>query len=124
MQFHISLPMRFRILGERVWHDAWANSMSSTEIVFHGEESMEIGKTLDIRVSLPQQSGSGRRGGTIVSKAKVTRSLPLSQNSQQSLIAAALTGARLLRSNPENGISGVGGSKNGWESVKARAKLE
>lgn len=101
VQFRIALPMRFRIVGERAWHDAWTDSMSLTEIVFTGDDEMEIGKTLDVRVVLPQLGG-GQYGGAIVSKAKVTRSWSVSQMPGQVFCAAALTGPRLLRLNPEN----------------------
>jgi predicted metalloprotease len=102
IQFQVSLPMRFRIRGERAWHDAWADSMSAAEIIFRGDEVMEIGETLDIRLGLPQP-GIGRHGGTIVSKAKVTQSWRLSEKPEQAFIAAALSGPRLIRFGLDNG---------------------
>ena len=101
-QFQISLPMRFRIMGERVWREGCVDSMSLTAIVFRGEEEMEIGTAFDIRLVLPRVR-SNRRGGTIVSRGKVTRSWPLSETPGQVFVAAALTGPRLLRFSPENG---------------------
>jgi hypothetical protein len=100
MQFQISLPMRFRIRGEKVWHEAWADSMSVSEIVFRGDKVIEIGRILDVRLVLPQP-GTGRRGGTIVSKAKVMQSWPGSENPDQAFTVAALAGPRLLRFSPE-----------------------
>src|SRR5215469_10814924 len=93
MQFQISLPMRFRVRGDRVWRDAWVDSMSPTEIVFRGDEVLEIGKTLDIRLVLPQR-GIGRQGGTIVSKARVTQTWRLPEKPRQAFVAASLTGPR------------------------------
>lgn len=104
LRFQIHLPMRFRILGERIWHDAWADSMSLTSIVFRGDEMMEIGKTLDIRLMLPRPEGR-RSGGTIVSRARVIRSSPLSEASGQAIISAALASPRLLRYMPEKSRS-------------------
>lgn len=101
MQFQISLPLRFRLLGENIWHDAWADSMSATEIVFRGGEVMEIGKTIHIRLVLPLP-GIGRHGGTIVSKATVMQSWPLSTHPVQAIIAAALKRPRLFRSGSDN----------------------
>ena len=98
-QFRISLPMRFRIQGERVWHHAWIDSMSLTEIIFRGDEVIEIGKTLDVRVLLPK-FGGGRSRGTIASKAKITRSWSVSKARGQTFSAAVLTGSRLLRFKP------------------------
>lgn len=101
-RFQIGLPMRFRIAGERFWRDGWADTMSLTEIVFRGEDGVEIGKTIDIRLVLRRPS-SRERGGTIVSKAKVTRSLPLPEMPGYTAMTAELNSPRLLRFNPENG---------------------
>jgi hypothetical protein len=75
--------------------------MSSTEIVFRGDEAMEIGKALDIRLVLPRP-GNGRRGATIVSKAKVTRSWLVSETPEQAFTSAVLIGPRLLHFSPES----------------------
>jgi hypothetical protein len=125
MQFKISLPMRFRIRGQKVWQDAWVDSMSAAEIIFQGDVVMEIGKALDIRIVLPQP-GIGRQGGTIVSKAKVTESRPLSEKPRQACIVARLSTPRLLRFGPDSSSNerAFGGGKNRKrvETEKAHAK--
>ena len=106
MQFHIGLPMRFRVRSEKLWREAWADRMSATEIVFRVDEVLEIGKTLDIRLVLPQP-GIGRQGATIVSKARVTQSWQLPENPELAFVAASLTGPRLLRFAPENAVDAL-----------------
>jgi hypothetical protein len=101
VQFKICLAMQFRILGENIWHDAWVDSMSLTALVFRRDEVIETGKTLDIRVILPELP-SGRPGGTNLSKAKVTRSWTLPETPRQAFIATALIRPRLHRLSPGN----------------------
>jgi len=94
-RFQINLPMRYRLHGERVWRDGWVDNMSLTEILFSGTGMVDVGKSIDIRLVLLGRGGG--RGGTIVSKAKVTRSWPFLDLPGQAFIAATLINPRIVR---------------------------
>lgn len=103
MQYQFSLPMQFRVSGEKVWHDAWTNSMSLKEIVFRADITLKVGKTVNIQLFLPS-SRDGQCRGMIVSKAKVTRSWFVSEMPKHAFTVAALTSSRILRPDPANSL--------------------
>ena len=76
--------------------------MSLTDILFRGEDPVEVGKTVDLRLVLPGASKS-HGGGAILSRATVTQSWVLDDRPGQAFIAALLINPRLVRFNPENG---------------------
>lgn len=96
----MGLPMKYHLIGEDVWHDGWLNSISSTDIAFSGTEGAEVDTLLEIRVPLPRPR-KPERGGTIFSKARVTRSWTVSRGPKHWFILAALSSPRLLRSKSE-----------------------
>ncbi len=101
-RFQLSLPLKYHVVGERGWHDGQSDNMSLTDILFRGEDPVEVGRTINLRVFLPRASKS-QRGGAILSRATVTQSRVLDDRPGQAFIAAVLINPRLIRFNPENG---------------------
>jgi hypothetical protein len=99
IRFQIGLPMRYRVSGESVWHDAKADSMSLTEIGFSGAEMPVVGQSIDVWVPLPHHKGS--LGATIVSKGKVTASQQAVESPERWFMTASLSKPRLLRFSPQ-----------------------
>ena len=95
IRFQVNLPMRLRIFGERVWREAWIETMSVTEVLFRSSTDVGESRGMDIRITLPSPQ-SGAHGGTIVAKAKAVRCLPASDPHGQFLTVASISGARLL----------------------------
>lgn len=93
--FQVSLPMNFRIFGEKVWHEGWTETMSVTEMLFRTSKSAEPGKGMEFRISLPSPQ-HGSRGGTIVGRAKVLRCFGVTELPGQNLIVASVSRPRLL----------------------------
>lgn len=102
IRFQVNLPMRFRIFGEKVWREAWVETMSVTEILFRSSTDVGESKGMDIRITLPSPH-SGAHGGTIVAKAKAVRCLPVSDLRGQFLTVASISGARLLHFAEDSG---------------------
>jgi hypothetical protein len=96
----VDLPLKFRVLGEKNWRDGKVQNLSSTEIVFSSLLAAEVGIVLEIRLILPGIR-KGHRGGTLVSRAKVTQCSPAVVVACGSQMAAELKNARLLRSDAD-----------------------
>ena len=96
LRFQISMAIRYRILGEKIWREGRVENISMTGLLFSGTDVIESGTSIDIRLVLPGRR-LGSLGGTIVSKGKVTRSLAARDTVRRALVAAALINPRLLR---------------------------
>jgi hypothetical protein len=101
IRFQIDLPLKFHISGENIWREGWVDNMSSIDILFSGMEMVAPDKSIEIRLALPG-ARKGRRGATIVSRAKVTRCWRLVDGVGRAMIAAALESPRLLRCNTKS----------------------
>lgn len=94
--FDIDLPVRFRLLGEKVWQKGGVYKVSSTEILFGVEGTLTPGQRIDIQLVLPA-SRNGYRGGTIVSRATIAQCFPAGGGIYHAKIAASMENPRLLR---------------------------
>ncbi len=94
-RFQVSSPMRFRIFGERLWRDGWVETMSLAELLFHTEQELEAGKSMDIRIMLPSPH-EGPHGGIVVGHAKVLHSVRLPEMPGRVFVTASLSTPRLL----------------------------
>jgi hypothetical protein len=102
IRFQLSLPLKYHVVGERGWHDGQLDNMSLIDIIFCGEDPVEAGKTVDLRLYLPRASKS-QRGGAILSRATVTQSWSINDRPGKAFIAGVLINPRLVRFNPEDG---------------------
>lgn len=100
IRFHVSLPMRFRILGERVWREACAETVSISEVLFRTSTELEAGKGVDVRILLPSPQ-RGSRGGVIVGKGRVMRCFTVSDVPGEMFVTAVLSSLRLLHGGAE-----------------------
>lgn len=96
IRFDIDLPVRFRLLGEKVWREGEVYKVSSTEILFGVEGIIEPGKRIDIQLVLPG-TRKGYPGGTIVSRATIAECSPSGSGMDRAKISASMENPRLLR---------------------------
>jgi len=101
-RFPIHAALFYRTLGERDWYSGTVENISSSGVMFHGEHRLEIGSVIEVHISLSGVIAS-QRAGRIAGRGRIVRLLQCESDSSCTLMAAALTSSRILRSERRSG---------------------
>lgn len=52
-RFDLQLPLRYRSAGDPTWHEGRTENISSTGVLFRGEELLQVETPIELRVILP-----------------------------------------------------------------------
>jgi hypothetical protein len=88
--FAIQTALRYRVRGERHWHDGMTETISNASILFRGEKMIEQGAQVELTFSLPVKLPAG--AGAKVMCRGVTEI-----SEYASMISVRFTRLRLLR---------------------------
>ena len=69
-RFHIQMSMRYRLRGESKWRAGVTQNISSTGVLFGGDQCAELETPIEMSLTLPAENSDGPAGlicrGTIV----------------------------------------------------------
>jgi len=89
-RFAIQMPLRYRAMGEIVWHAGSTENISRSGVLFQAEELMEVNTPLDMSFALPAEIG-GEGGAQVLCRGRVVRTvLPLTTDALPALAARIL----------------------------------
>ncbi|MGA3048208.1 MAG: PilZ domain-containing protein [Terracidiphilus sp.] len=95
-RFPIHAPLRYRVRGERDWHEGAVKDISSTGLLFRGSHWVELNTEVEISVNLPGHP-AGKQGAKVLSRGKIVRTLTSSSLPGTATMAAAISRSRLFR---------------------------
>ncbi len=73
-RFQLHLPLRYRRLGEKIWHDGQTENISRSGMLFHAEESLQPAVQLEINLVLPAEI-AGLSATEVVCCGEVVRAI-------------------------------------------------
>jgi hypothetical protein len=90
LDFAIQTALRYRVRGERNWHDGLTETISRTSVLFRGEDLIEPNTPVELTFTLPVKLAA--EGGVKVMCRGVTEI-----SDQTSMISVRFSRLRLLR---------------------------
>lgn len=90
LDYAIQTALRYRVRGERNWHDGMTETISRISVLFHGEQMIEPNTPVELTFTLPIKLAG--EGGVKVMCRGVTET-----SEQASMISVRFSRLRLLR---------------------------
>lgn len=95
-RFPIQAALRYRVRGERIWHEGTIENISISGLLFKAERMLESNTPIEVSFILPGML-AGERSARVVGRGAIIRS-PAHQGAPGTIVmAATLTHSRLLR---------------------------
>src|SRR5579859_3358854 len=89
-RFQLHLPLRYRRLGEKIWHDGTTENISRSGMLFQADEELQPSSQLEINLVLPAEI-AGLSATEVVCRGEVVRSVePHGQTLSPALAARIL----------------------------------
>jgi len=88
-RFPLKVPIHYRKSGMLNWHDGRTLNISRSGVLFHTDENLKTDLTLEIRISLPQNT-------TLACQGTVIRTEPTVSTKTFKGLAARISHSRLL----------------------------
>jgi hypothetical protein len=95
-RFPIRAVMHYRIIGENRWYVGSVENMSSTGVLFRGEQVVHVNSSIEVAVNM-SRNVADERGSKLVSLGNVVRVSPADSGLGSAVMAAALSRLRILR---------------------------
>ena len=95
-RFELQIGLRYRAGGEGYWHRGICKNISSSGLLFHGEDWTEPNTPLEISLVLPKQM-TVERNAEVICRGTVTRSERRGSNGNGTLIATRISHYRFVR---------------------------
>jgi PAS domain S-box-containing protein len=73
-RFQLHLPLRYRRVGEKLWHVGTTENISRSGMLFQGDESLQPSSQLEINLVLPAEI-AGLSGTEVVCRGEVVRTI-------------------------------------------------
>ena len=96
-RFQLHLPLRYRRLGEKDWHEGTTENISRSGLLFQGDDLLQPSSQLEINLVLPAEI-AGLSGTEVVCRGEVVRTV----EPQGSTLSPALA-ARILQYHFQHG---------------------
>jgi len=74
-RFQLHLPLRYRRLGEKNWHEGTTENISRSGMLFKAEEALQPAAQLEINLVLPAEI-AGLSATEVVCRGEVVRTVP------------------------------------------------
>jgi hypothetical protein len=96
-RFQLHLPLRYRRLGENVWHEGTTENISRSGMLFQADEVLQLSSQLEINLVLPAEI-AGLSATEVVCRGEVVRTV----ESHGTTLSPALA-ARILQYHFQHG---------------------
>lgn len=73
-RFQLHLPLRYRRLGEKMWHEGTTENISRSGMLFHADEPLQPASQLEINLVLPAEI-AGLSATEVVCRGEVVRTV-------------------------------------------------
>jgi PilZ domain len=93
-RFRIEVPLRYRSVGERTWHDGQIENISGSGVLFRAGPLFAVATVIEFAFSVPFTS-SGNSHAEVFCRAQVVRAAPPTPADTRPGLAAAIRGYRL-----------------------------
>jgi PAS domain S-box-containing protein len=88
-RFQLHLPLRYRRLGEEVWHEGTTENISRSGMLFQADEMLQPSSQLEINLVLPAEI-AGLSATEVVCRGEVVRTIEPHGNSLSPALAARI----------------------------------
>jgi PAS domain S-box-containing protein len=88
-RFQLHLPLRYRRLGENVWHEGTTENISRSGMLFQADELLQPSAQLEINLVLPQEI-AGLSATEVVCRGEVVRTVEHAGNGLSPALAARI----------------------------------
>ena len=95
-RFALQIPLRYRANGDSHWHRGFIKNISSSGVLFQGEDWTEPSTPVEISFVLPNKM-PGEEPAEVVCRGTVTRSERFRNDVDQSLFATTISSYRFVR---------------------------
>jgi PAS domain S-box-containing protein len=100
-RFQLHLPLRYRRLGEKMWHEGTTENISRSGMLFKADEELQPSSQLEINLVLPAEI-AGLSATEVVCRGEVVRTVAGSGGGDTGKISPALA-ARILQYHFQHG---------------------
>ena len=95
-RFELHIALRYRANGDTQWRKGMTKNISSSGVLFQGENWADPSTPLEISLVLPKQS-AGASAAEVVCRATVTRSERCASDGRSPIIAIKISRYRFVR---------------------------
>ena len=95
-RFELQIPLRYRANGDSQWHRGIMKNISSSGVLFQGEDRTGPNTPVEISFVLPKRI-LGEEAAEVVCRGTVTRSQPSAESDDLSLLATTISSYRFVR---------------------------
>jgi PAS domain S-box-containing protein len=88
-RFQLHLPLRYRRLGEKSWHDGKTENISRSGMLFQADETLQPNSQLEINLVLPAEI-AGLSATEVVCRGEVVRTVEADSNHLSPALAARI----------------------------------
>jgi len=88
-RFQLHLPLRYRRLGENIWHEGTTENISRSGMLFQADELLQPSAQLEINLVLPQEI-AGLSATEVVCRGEVVRTVEHAGNGLSPALAARI----------------------------------
>ena len=88
-RFQLHLPLRYRRLGEKQWHDGTTENISRSGMLFQTEELLQPNSQLEINLVLPAEI-AGLSATEVVCRGEVVRTVEAHDTTLSPALAARI----------------------------------
>ena len=99
-RFQLHLPLRYRRLGEKIWHEGKTENISRSGMLFQADEELQPNSQLEINLVLPAEI-AGLSATEVVCRGEVVRTVAGNEGAEKKLSPALA--ARILQYHFQHG---------------------
>lgn len=88
-RFQLHLPLRYRRLGEKQWHEGKTENISRSGLLFQADEALQPNSQLEISLVLPAEI-AGLSATEVVCRGEVVRTVESAEKSISPALAARI----------------------------------
>jgi len=88
-RFNLQLPLKYRLVGEREWHEGTTENISRSGMLFRAEEMVSPSALVEINMVLPVEI-AGLAAAEVICRGEVVRTLKPEKTSQHPALAAKI----------------------------------
>jgi len=88
-RFQLHLPLRYRRLGEKTWHDGQTENISRSGMLFQADQSLQPSVQLEINLVLPAEI-AGLSATEVVCRGEIVRAIKTNGGNEGLALAARI----------------------------------
>lgn len=94
-RFALQVPLRYRTRGERAWRRGETENISSSGVLFRGENFVDANTSVDLCLVMPAVNSDG--AAEVICRGFIVRSMPPKDTEALCILAVKISHFRLVR---------------------------